>query len=688
MSFSDCRWKLLGTVMEKLVALSFFLCLTWSKASGDLHNGEAFITYATDDDYRCKRFDFDPSSKATNDVHIQLRLRLFAYNAAVSWIESVSKVGFTGCVTVSGPVDQALTIYMTWIAFEPADVNRVGIARVNNVPFWTTGSKCIAVLTDSQFNTPPSLVFLTVIHTNPLKNVHDAASIWAEEVTATEFKVCLRELKNFDGIHENIRVNILALSSVPSTWPIPIGGAINFPNNIIQTETTKYSFCKQITFSKPFYRKPDIVTTAEHDKNIIDPENNAISEWTRSVTKTQLEVCLKDIQRYDASHDPITVNYMAIGYIDPCYQVDCGPYKYCQVNEADMTYSCVCNNCTSSSSKDSYSQQVCDSDRVTHNSRCELDREICLGNTNATWVHDGPCPPFVLERGRVALHLNTTDVECKQVTFKPTSFQSNEGKINVQTSINYFNSTASFVHDAAVTWVESVTHLNFKLCALKAGRAERLTPDNGLTFVDYIAIQESPAGAAAGHLRMPMKWWDGTTCETLKFEQGLFTKAPYVFITAEHSVLGQKHDAATLWVENISSQEFKACLREMQNFDGLHENITVNWIAYESLENAAKLNTNQQIVDFPNDESPKEDYHNAFCQDEQLPGVYSKVPTIIISSGHISGQGFSDRLIPEFNSIASWVEAINTTYYRLCVKEIHKPNGYDPVKVTTLIIGS
>ena len=129
---------------------------------------------------------------------------------------------------------------------------------------------------------------------------------------------------------------------------------------------------------------------------------------------------------------------------------------------------------------------------------------------------------FVLERGRVALHLNTTDVECKKVTFKPTSFQSNEGKINVQTSINYFNSTASFVHDAAVTWVESVTHLNFKLCALKAGRAERLTPDNGLTFVDYVAIQESPAGAAAGHLRMPMKWWDGTTCETLKFEQVIY----------------------------------------------------------------------------------------------------------------------------------------------------------------------
>ena len=33
------------------------------------------------------------------------------------------------------------------------------------------------------------------------------------------------------------------------------------------------------------------------------------------------------------------------------------------------------------------------------------------------------------------------------------------------------------------------------------------------------------------------------------------------------------------------------------------------------------------------------------------------------------------------------VQHINTTDYRLCIKEIHKPNGYDPVKVTTLMIG-
>ena len=31
------------------------------------------------------------------------------------------------------------------------------------------------------------------------------------------------------------------------------------------------------------------------------------------MTKETFTVCLKDIQRYDANHDPVTVNYMAIG---------------------------------------------------------------------------------------------------------------------------------------------------------------------------------------------------------------------------------------------------------------------------------------------------------------------------------------------------------------------------------------
>ena len=33
----------------------------------------------------------------------------------------------------------------------------------------------------------------------------------------------------------------------------------------------------------------------------------------QSITTTDFQVCLKDIQRYDAHHDPVTLNYMAAG---------------------------------------------------------------------------------------------------------------------------------------------------------------------------------------------------------------------------------------------------------------------------------------------------------------------------------------------------------------------------------------
>ena len=49
-------------------------------------------------------------------------------------------------------------------------------------------------------------MFLTVIHTSPPKNKHDATSVWAEDVNNNNFKACVRELKNFDGVHSGVKV--------------------------------------------------------------------------------------------------------------------------------------------------------------------------------------------------------------------------------------------------------------------------------------------------------------------------------------------------------------------------------------------------------------------------------------------------------------------------------------------------
>ena len=57
--------------------------------------------------------------------------------------------------------------------------------------------------------------------------------------------------------------------------------------------------------------------------------------------------------------------------------------------------------------------------------------------------------------------------------------------------------------------------------------------------------------------------------------QGKFLFKPSVLVTAEHQRSGLKRDAASLWIEDATQSSFKICLRELQNYAGSHENISV-----------------------------------------------------------------------------------------------------------------
>ena len=46
-------------------------------------------------------------------------------------------------------------------------------------------------------------------------------------------------------------------------------------------------------------------------------------------------------------------------------------------------------------------------------------------------------------------------------------------------------------------------------------------------------------------------------------------------MTAEHLRTGKEYDASLIWTEDPNKDSFKVCLREMQNFDGKHEDINV-----------------------------------------------------------------------------------------------------------------
>ena len=48
-----------------------------------------------------------------------------------------------------------------------------------------------------------------------------------------------------------------------------------------------------------------------------------------------------------------------------------------------------------------------------------------------------------------------------------------------------------------------------------------------------------------------------------------------VLVTSEHLRTGKEYDAALIWTEDVTKDSLKVCLREMQNFDGRHEDISV-----------------------------------------------------------------------------------------------------------------
>lgn len=54
------------------------------------------------------------------------------------------------------------------------------------------------------FQTRP-YVYVTPLHTL-VDRGYDAAIIWVEVITNVGFEICLRELKNFDGVHSRLRV--------------------------------------------------------------------------------------------------------------------------------------------------------------------------------------------------------------------------------------------------------------------------------------------------------------------------------------------------------------------------------------------------------------------------------------------------------------------------------------------------
>ena len=103
---------------------------------------------------------------------------------------------------------------------------------------------------------------------------------------------------------------------------------------------------------------------------------------------------------------------------------------------------------------------------------------------------------------------------CQAIPFEPFVFYPDK-PIQVQITVNHMDtSDKSYVHDAAVSWVENVNNDGVTACVMAAGYKERKSYAN--VTVDWMAYQGAPVGGVAGEVRMS-QWWTGTICTTVTF---------------------------------------------------------------------------------------------------------------------------------------------------------------------------
>ncbi|XP_068735147.1 uncharacterized protein [Montipora capricornis] len=628
-------------------------------------NGKIFMQLTGNDNYKCQYAYF--SQRFPNSY---IPVRVFTsvnhgndsaqvHDSVLVWVEDVSTTRFKACIVAGGQGSGSNS------TIDYQSCVQQGQAR----------TKCTRVTFSQAFSTEPE-VQATIQHGNPDPK-KDALNVCIDSISRTHFMVCLRESRTFDGRHSNLIVNWMAYEHYPTVWKVKESSKILFSNYEIPLAQNNYALCKVINFTGPFYEPPIVLTTAVKDiKNNSNPlcaVKGPLNSWVEEINRTYVRVCIKDYAGIDGQRDNLEVHYVVIGDYDPCKNASC-KYESKPVALSSQRCDCVCE-----SSCPSYQEEMCASNGRTFRNLCLLQKEICETHANYTHYHPGSCAGFPLQKGRHQFknHPSWAEDQCETIQFEPFVFYPHQ-KIFIQVTVNHVNySDPTYVHEATTPWVESVNSTQFTACVTRAGRNDY--PSDSFATVDWVAYQGAPPGGIAGEKKFS-RWWTGTSCQTVTLPSGKFSSQPTVFVTAEHYRSRLKHDAGSVWLEDVSARSFKICIRELQNFAGVHDDISVNWLAFETIHRP--LFTEHNNVGFPNGILPSKSNNFAFCQDVNFTRTYNNHPTVILTAKHSSGGGNTS---PDCNGIVSWIEFISNARFRICVKELFVQR-FDPLTVSYAVL--
>ncbi|XP_022806681.1 uncharacterized protein LOC111343760 isoform X1 [Stylophora pistillata] len=626
---------------------------------------------------RCTSVAFPKTFSGSEKVQVHVSLShgeefSRVHSPSAMWVRSITTRGFDVCVRETGSARNESGV-INWVAFQDNPGMIPGSLVFSGI--WTTETKCNKVDFSQGFGLGP-YVFVSAKY-NRDTQPNDAMYVWLENVKRGSFEVCIREFLPFDGQHQNAIVDWFAFDGNGSDLNFTLMGEAGFENRNTPKVEDNYGFCQDVQFNTTFYASPVVLVSVHHyynrqQKNLILPENNIVTAWVEEIRLTSMTICVKDLSGTGSKHDPLSVYYVVIGDIDPCLGVNCPSFGICKTFSAHESR-CVCHeDCPS------YQDPVCTTNGTTYDNHCWYKLNYCKGLEQNSVYHPGSCVGFPIVRDKVELRVpRWSDSSCQTVVFPPYHFYP-EKLVQVQITVTHMNlNDSERVHDAVTSWIEDTNTYNFTVCAMQSGRRSRNF--NPFATIVWVAYQGAPPNGMTGIIKM-QKWWSGTKCADVTFSKDKFKSTPVVLVTAEHLRTGIEYDAALIWTEDATKDSFKVCLREMQNFDGKHEDINVNWMAFTDLHKP--FFKERGFVKFPNTNPPLDENNNAYCQFVLFAKSYNSTPSVLVTANHRTDNGNS---APVHNGITAWIENMNSTGFRACLKELYETR-YEPVSLSYVVL--
>lgn len=198
-----------------------------------------------------------------------------------------------------GAIDRNPSVH--WVAYQDfLRASRNMESGVVNLTTWYTGSQCVSLPLRYSYDNTQS-IFATVEHTRT-RTYEDAITTWVETVSYRYgIRVCARELQNFDGIHEGIKIHWIAVSSNFLPF-LTENRRTFFPGRYYSLGAAMPAVCKEIEYNLQYPVLPNPTVLLSGALSVGSSgngfSNNDIAIWIEYAGMSHMKMCHKILTTY------------------------------------------------------------------------------------------------------------------------------------------------------------------------------------------------------------------------------------------------------------------------------------------------------------------------------------------------------------------------------------------------------